>query len=358
MNRVSQSDLGRALAHEEDITDRYERDLGGLITDVADANAQTEPYVSLIRSWMEENRLKPYTLSTVGLLDMTEWAATLMEDVQTALADGHVSAVDATRVITPQSFLAMEVASIAVGALSSRLPLQAQIVMSKSRVPCDIEPKTKDDVIQFIKERNKLGERESWPDAWMEFKVRECASRVPQALVLIDGPLMPHALITRPEGRALLHEMLDQRNKRYLAVIKDLRHSGAELRFFGRALRTGEAFVVTDVYTDDAPRMERYQSAELFKAFLGDIGAREIVRGVFKPGLKAFGFECRLADLAEMMTLLWVNRNGVAGFEIPFLLAQVDAHIRGRYRATDTTKVVMASMGDEFWDEADERTFR
>jgi hypothetical protein len=50
------------------------------------------------------------------------------------------------------------------------------------------------------------------------------------------------------------------------------------------------------------------------------------------------------------------------GHEIPFLLEQVDAKLRGRYRPNETMYAVEAALAsndiDEFYDEAEERMFR
>jgi hypothetical protein len=57
-----------------------------------------------------------------------------------------------------------------------------------------------------------------------------------------------------------------------------------------------------------------------------------------------------------------MDANTQPGHEIPFLLEQVDAQLRGRYRPKETMAAIEFAIAsddiDEFYDEAEERKFR
>lgn len=93
--------------------------------------------------------------------------------------------------------------------------------------------------------------------------------------------------------------------------------------------------------------------SDRLKAYTGDTEkfirnyGCDILRGVYKPGVKAFGFECHRGDLESVASLLWADRDGCPGHEIPFLLNQVDFKLRGRFRPSEVTAMVDSSLAQE-----------
>lgn len=127
-------------------------------------------------------------------------------------------------------------------------------------------------------------------------------------------------------------------------------------------MKTGELYIQETLQQFLESRLANaYERNKSIQEFAETIGVN-ILRGVYKPGVKSFGFECHRDDLPYIVSLLWLDRNQHPGFEIPFLLAQVDAQLRGRYRPSDTMTAVearLASVGeDELFDELDERNLR
>jgi len=105
------------IKNAEDITDRFDIDLGGLPDDILRASQLTEPYLSLIRKLMEKLWLKPednHLEPKQALLDMEEWFEKRGEAVKKAYADGEVMAVDGTPIINHKRYLPGQVYACAV----------------------------------------------------------------------------------------------------------------------------------------------------------------------------------------------------------------------------------------------------
>lgn len=358
----NQDQFSEILDHAEDITERFFVDFGGLSDDVLNNAKGVRPHLHILREHLMKHILDPQNdySGEPGLVFMEEWSRLVGNEVSAALRDGNVVAVDGTPVINHQAYLTGEVFSCAIGTLTSRHEdVSAHVV--KTYLPIEREPKTLDDVIEDIDTAESFSESRSWPMAFMEYMERAYALASDASIALIDGPIVTQNLVTRPRGRELLTDMIgNNRSKRCIGVIKDTHKSDRYLRFFARALRTGELYVHHTVYHSMYQRLETSYAGEV-QRFVEEQG-RNVLRGVYKPGIKAFGFECHIEDLPYAVALLWLDRNQQPGFEIPFLLAQVDARIRSRYRPNETTEAINAALvrnGEEdYFDEADERDLR
>lgn len=358
--QLTDSNFARILRQTEDITSTFDIDLGGLPDDILQATRDASPFVADVRRLMEENAIPLnsdlYSVDN-GLIQAADWISLFEDEVRTAYRAGLVFAIDGTPLIHHQRFLTQQVYACAVGAMSSQAPLMLQAKLVK--VAADLS--TDSDTLRVIQEAEELTDSSSWPTAFMEYQERLVASELDAEIVMIDGSLVTQNLLTRREGRMLLRRMLTtQVNKTYVGIIKNISKGDTERRFIARALRTGEVYI-HETFASFMQRDSRDTYEGDASTFLQQVGSN-VLRGVFKTGQKAFGFECHRKDLGKIIALLWLDRNNVPGFEIPFLLAQVDAHLRGRYRPTETMAAIEASLtraGEgEFFDELDERSFR
>jgi len=354
--KLNDNNFYNLLQSAEDITHRYDIDLGGLPDDILSATQLVSPLIREVRRRMESLVLHPdidLTDIETGLINMSEWADYYGQVVKEALDSGDVVAIDGTPLIPHQKYLTQQVYACAIGSLTSREPLNLKAKLVKVKAELD-----DDNVEKAIDEIEELSQSTSWPTAFMEYQEREFAFKNTKAnFVLIDGSLLPQNLITRQAGRVLFKEMLLGKNRRcYVGVQKNITGNNTERRFLARALKTGELYIHETL----ASFLKRYDVGDMGD-FLDTVGVH-IFRGVFKPGRKAFGFECHRDDLPYVVALLYLDANNVPGFEIPFLLAQVDAQLRGRYRPSEAVSAIEATLArygeDDFFDEANERTFR
>jgi len=360
-DKIFQKLLNNAI----DITDTFDIDLGGLPQDVVKATKDSSPYILRLRAAMEEQALAPdVSLSQLefGLIDMQQWTTVHGNIITQALEKGDVMAVDGTPLIHHQRFLTGQVYACAVGGLTSRNPMDLRARLIKVQADLSGEHESLDDVERVIDASEELTESGSWASAFLEYQEREYAYLSQINYLILDGSLITQNLLTRKEGRILFRKMLSEKNRRcYVGVVKNISQGQQERRFFARALKTGELYVQNSFYDFLKPRLDKGDYTGETKRFAEEIGVN-VLRGVYKPGRKAFGFECHREDLPAIVSLLWLERNKQLGFEIPFLLAHVDAQIRARYRPSETMAAIEATLAsygeDEFFDETDERMWR
>jgi hypothetical protein len=350
-----------------DITHRFDIDLGGLPDDILRASQLTEPYLSLLRKEMEKVYLDPegdYLAPRQALLSLENWFERHGEKVKEAYKNGEVLAVDGTPLISHKRYLSGQVYACAVGGLTSKDPmnLEAKLVKVMANLEDEHEENISlEDIGRIVSESDQLTRTSSWPNAFRTYQERDFAFKSKHKFVIIDGPIITQDLLTRHAGRQLYRRMLTTDNRCFVGVIKNIHDSPSDLRYYARALRTGELYIwktLRSVLKRDLGDSE-YQGD--VKEFADSFGV-QIIRGVYKPGLKAFGFECLRKDIPDVIALLWIDRNEQPGHEIPFLLEQVDSQLRGRYRPAETSKAIEVSLAgysdDQLFDEIDERDLR
>jgi len=220
---------------------------------------------------------------------------------------------------------------------------------------------TLEDIARIVAESDQLTRTSSWPNAFRTYQERDFSFRSKYKYVIIDGPIVTEDLLTRHAGRELYRKMLTTKDRCFVGVIKDTHQSAAALRYHARALKTGELFVWNNLKGVLQRNMGESEYQGDVKDFADSYG-EDIIRGVYKPGVKPFGFECLRRDLPDVIALLWIDRNEQPGHEIPFLLEQVDSQLRGRYRPAETSRAIEVSLAgysnDQLFDEIDERDMR
>jgi hypothetical protein len=136
---------------------------------------------------------------------------------------------------------------------------------------------------------------------------------------------------------------------------------------FARALRTGELYIVETLedhlLNSNVPNKNQgEQSRGTLPSFLKDYAPR-ILRGIFKPRNKVFGFEVHEDHLENMLRIMTADcQMNHAGHEIPFLLNRVDEEVRKNFNSRilqDRIALRMATQSEElFFEEMNERAFR
>jgi len=354
-------DFAEIVKRTQDITERFYSDLGGIPADVLSSAKGLAPYKRIIRESIEQYRVNigdEYN-GGYGLFDMPEWAQVKRDEITRAMKAGDIVAIDGTPVIQHSKYLTGEVYACAIGKLTSKdHDVVARAVKTSSPLPPS--PKSMKDVATILNEIDSVGRSTSWPIAYMEYMERLEGFLSNSNYVILDGPIMPQNLVTRRLGRELINEMFSADRKRYISIVKNIHASGRDLGLVGSVLRPGELYVHHTVYDFLQSRLEKdYKGAveELVNKY-----GKDIIRGVYRPGVKAFGFECHIDDLSYAIALLWLDRNNQPGAEIPFLLHQVDARIRAQYNpneVTDAINAILIKSGEEtYFDAESERKLR
>ncbi len=89
----------------------------------------------------------------------------------------------------------------------------------------------------------------------------------------------------------------------------------------------------------------------------------KILRGVYKPRKKAFGFEVHIDHYEDMIRIMAADTQlNYVGYEIPFLLNQIDEEVRRTLNQRILKDAISARMTKEsdelFIHETNERDFR
>jgi len=171
-----------------------------------------------------------------------------------------------------------------VGILTSREPLNLTTRLAKT-VASSVYDGSLRSVAELIQQADILAGSQSWPTAYMEYQLFDFARVATADYVFIDGNLITQNLLTRRQGRNLFRRMLVGERKKYVGVIKDIARSQTELRMYARALHTGEMYIQGTLLDCMSDRLQDYAGDTT--VFLQTLG-RDILRGVFKPGVKAF----------------------------------------------------------------------
>ena len=353
----------RLLSNAQDITQTFDIDLGGLPQVILDTTRNTQPLVEAIRDRMTHYRVKPGQAfgGTPMLIDMQAWATQQAQVTQNLLRTGKVAAVDGTPLMRPRRYLAGQVFACGVGDVTSIRPLRLRAQLVKTIVPISIQGKvTKADVDRLIENSEQLLRNSSWPNAFMEYQVRDYGLRLDVPYILLDGPITSENVITRKAGRQLVADLLKRKDRTFIGVIKSLTNSNAMYRLRARALQPGEMYIVETESEFLLRNADENRFTDYHQWVEDDLSV--VLRGLYRPGAKTFGFQCHVKDLEMAIALLWWDRDRIPGHEIPFLLNQVDQQIQARYHGMDTSTVIdglLSQQGEDyFFDESDERDLR
>ncbi len=200
--------------------------------------------------------------------------------------------------------------------------------------------------------------------AYMRYFEAQHALDMPEPFIFCDGTLVYEWLVNQSIGRRVYKDLLAK--KQAIGVMKSTKEN-ITFSWLGRALKPGEAFIHETLYEHvtalDAERAGRgiepqwAQDGEFVKL------SKKIIRGVFKPAQKHFGFECHVDHLPVMFRLMAADcQMNLPGHEIPFLLNQVDKEIRRFFKADMVQMRIQQTLSrdgeDLFFEEMEERDFR
>lgn len=362
------------LQSKKNVTEGYLTQEGGIITDASRLMERVRPAIARTRQYLQDRiPLYPHDVT------LTQERGALRIDMP-AVSAGVVLNRDALFAIdgTPATpHLHYGTSQLFAGAVTgmSYTTLEQPRTMLATTAAQDIERTAElqsfQDVLTWAKATEQTGTNQSWPTTFLEYIEREYAIEIGAAFTLIDGPICTQNLLTQAEGRGLLSRFFSSLPLA-CGVVKSIQSSTMLHQIFARALHPGEAMLIETSrelihrrnHNDRDPK-GRLPLRWLNQFFDGlEAAGVDLWRGVYRPGLKAFGFECDRRHLDQVIAMLWQERDvHHIGHEIPFLLNQVDAHLRATYNAHSYKKHLTYALGmdiddEELFDELDERDLR
>lgn len=357
----------------EDLIDesrRFSRDdfvtnLGGLVEDVSEmlSGNLAQGALKHAREYIEQRKDEKFENGMSRLLRLE------FGKIENApeLIDGKVAAVDGTPVLPLQKYSAGQALCVGIGSRSYLRTLDDVLHgYTSNAVMEDLQMARDEDIKDFLR-RVQDGIYSISQTAYMRYFEVKHALNVSEPFIFCDGTLVYEWLSNQELGRAIYKEFLAK--KKAIGVIKSTKDS-VYMSWFGRALNQGEAFLFETLYDhiSDIARQRNQRSGNAEPPqWEKDIDfvklAKKIVRGVFKPSEKYFGFECHIDHLDPMLRIMASDcQMNLPGHEIPFLLNEVDREIR-RFFKSDLVQMRIGqqlSKDNEslFFEESAERDFR
>ncbi len=341
--------------------DEFVTNLGGLVNDVS-AMLGSE----MAQAALEEARKH---IDSAGSETIADGKPRLRKpkfgnmDEAPELFDGMVAAIDGKPVLTLQKFSAGQALCVGIGSRSYMRSLSDTLHGYTSRgIVLGLKRDAHEDLKTFLR-RVEEGIYGISLTAYMRYFEGLHALEISEPLVFCDGTLIYEWLINQDVGREMYKKLL--MSKKAIGVIKSTKES-LMLSWLGRALEPGELFVHETLYThfaDIDARTARGGSPQ----WQGDTEfvklTEKIVRGVFKPAQKHFGFECHIDHLEPMLRVMAADcQMNLPGHEIPFLLNNVDKEIARFFKPEMVQMRISERLAQDsenlFIEETGEREFR
>ncbi len=277
------------------------------------------------------------------------------------LEHGEVAAIDGTTPLPIQKYSAGQALCVGIGSISHRRPMQDSLHYWSSKAYLEESKDTNDFLAR--EEQGLFGISQT---AYLRYYEAKHGLEIAEKYIFFDGTLIYEWLAAVREGVNLYLDLFNT-DKKFIGVMKNLKANPVFAKF-ARALKTGEIYIIQtleDHLTQSNASNknageggERYTLPEFHQKI-----APRILRGVFKPRKKAFGFEVHEDHLDDMLRIMCADcQMNHAGHEIPFLLNRVDEEVRKNFNPQilkDRIAYEMTTQSEElFFEETDERDLR
>ncbi len=243
------------------------------------------------------------------------------------LLAGEVAAVDGRTVLDMQHFGAVQAFCCGVGSVSYRRKIDQYLVVWSTLLELEQTAGTK----EYILRQEELVDSIKPTAVLRYWETVHALEKINEPYVFLDGPIIHEWSAALDEAVRLYKAFLAKRQ--VIGIIKDLSRT-KRLEALGNALAPGELFVSEDLRTYYRSAFESSAKARLPHAtseFMNDL-APNIVRGVFRPGHKPFGFEVHKDHLEVMLRIMAADcQMNHPGHEIPFLLNHVDQQLSAMF---------------------------
>lgn len=338
--------------------DEFAINFGGIAGDVVELlNSEQAQQITREARAVMENAL-PFAGGRIAALRQVEFG---LFSSAPELERGEVAAVDGTFPLPMQLYSAGQALCVGISSLSHRRPVQDALHYWSSRAYLN-DARDTDDVIAR-QERGLFGISQT---AFLRYFEAQHALEIEEPLILFDGTLIYEWLVATREG-VNLYERLFASGKRCLGVVKSIKANVVFSRL-ARALRSGEVYVIETLadHLDNSNAANRNAGEQSARYALSDFRQRyapHILRGIFKPRQKTFGFEVHEDHFDDMLRTMAADcQLNHVGHEIPYLLNRVDEEVRRSFSQRLLPDRIAAQMATEgeglFFEETNERQLR
>jgi hypothetical protein len=341
--------------------EEYVINIGGLVNDVSDmlgsdmskgALEEARKHIEMVSGEILEDGKSRLRIPRFG--DHSE---------APELIAGQVAAVDGKPVLSLQKFSAGQALCVGIGSRSYQRPLADMLhgYTSKGFVS-GLKRNSSEDIRAFLR-RVEDGIYGISQTAYMRYFEAVHALEISEPLVFCDGTLVYEWLINQDAGREVYKRLIA--SKKAIGVIKSTKES-IMLSWLGRALEPGEVFIYENLY-DHFSDIDSRKARGAEPQWHSDTDfvriTKKIVRGVFKPAQKHFGFECHIDHIEPMLRVMAADcQMNLAGHEIPFLLNDVDKEIANFFKPEMVKMRISEQLARDseslFMEETGEREFR
>jgi hypothetical protein len=286
------------------------------------------------------------------LFNLGEMAQRRQVQAREMLQNGLVAAVDGTDAMAPLAHMSTSTYVAAVEIITRLTRTKPEIWLTETStqyVRTEEVAEADFDLSRLSQELDAVRDAGSWVTCFREYAERDVAIRSSYPFIILDGPILTQNLLTQRRGIELYERLFVDPKRIWLGVIKDIAATPTLMRWAGYCLHHGEGFVVETtrrlVESRFASAGKRARMPHWLEALPDDI-----VRVVYRPGEKAFGFECRRTDLELVIAVLMEDASPTLHHELPLLLEVVDAHLRGGFRASAVRDAVISRLQQHNWE--------
>ena len=321
---------------------------GNIPSDIAEmlANEKTASVFRLAREKMSGAGNLSSGLPRLQTLNFGDMANAL------ELIAGNVAAIDGRPILPAQRYSLGQALCVGVGSVSHTRQLIDDIHFWSTKVYLD-EVSSIDEHLKIVKDGN-FGIN---PTAYLRYyEVLHGVTSVKEEFVFFDGAIVYEWLLNTKEGQDL-YSRLFSCPKKCIGIMKNI-NASPRLAVYAKALETGEVYVVETL----RDHLLQYENSPNHRADIADL-EQNILRGVFKPAKKPFGFECHIDCLDDMLRIMAADcqMNNV-GHEIPYLLNRVDEEVRRNFNQKIVAQGVASQLAQKseelFMEEESERNLR
>lgn len=263
--------------------------------------------------------------------------------------DDRVGAVDGTRAMDPLNFSFRTACAFGVVAITSQRAGEPVVEMAEMGAPASPLPDDADLADLTLREIHHAVQRvrtePSWVTTTQEALVREQARKLAEAgcaLVLVDGPVATQNLLSQRIGRDDILAPLVSADACVIGFYKNISEIPLH-SWVGIVLNPGEMYVEQDyvglLADEDGRFSENTEIRRWVSRYLGQ--PNPFVRVIYKIRNKAFGIECRAADVPVAAAVLLVDASPTVNHELPRLIEIADIRVRRTYRGRDMHSAVL-----------------
>lgn len=276
------------------------------------------------------------------------------------LGEGKVAAIDGTTALPMQQYSIGQAICVAVGSVTYQRDIQQTLHYWSTKETLDKAKSTAD----LLKQEENYLFGISQTAVLRYFEARH-GLEIEEPFVIFDGPIVYEWLAGTNIGTDTYERLFKE--KKCIGIIKNL-HDNKQAALLGWALNPGELFVHerlsshlerSQVPNRNQGEGRRPHTSSNFSANL----STKILRGLFKPRNKAFGFEVHEDHFDDMVRILAADcQMNFAGHEIPFLLNKVDAQLGKNHGGSILKRRVaermMATDEEIYFENTNERDLR